>query len=150
MKKTIIYFLLIVITATISSVFTSIYLEAPAKETPKKNMVDIMNLIYKELELEEAQIDKFNSLTGKFHMDGKLLSKKIRANSREYYKEFTIDTLDTNALSRLASDYGMLQSQLRSFTTKYYSDMEKLLNPNQLQKLKSIYLDALEQTKEEK
>ncbi len=147
MKTAIQYFLIIVITATISSVITGLYLSRIKSEAPKKDMVHIMNLIYEELELENVQIEKFNSLTGQFHMKGKLLSKEIQANSREYYKIFTLDRLDTIALSELATEYGTLQTRLRSLTTRYYRDMEDILNPHQLQKLKTIYLDALEQTK---
>lgn len=149
MKKTFTIFIIIVLTAIISSVITLLYVHnqicKPSEK--KRSMAEMMNLVYDELELKNEQIEKFNYITGVFHKNDKKIASEIKEINELYYSEFIKEQSDSTILHKLAVNYGEKQTQLKELTAWYYNETGKFLLKEQLIKLKNIYIEALKKSK---
>lgn len=152
MKKIIAILIIIALTAFISSFITRLYVHNQINNPTlkKKEMVEMMNLVYDELELKNEQIEKFNYVTGVFHKKEKQIISEIKEINEMYYTEFIKEQPDSTILRDLAENYGEKQTHLKELTAWYYNETSKFLLKDQLIKLKKIYIEALKISKKNK
>ncbi len=92
-----------------------------------------------QLALTPEQMDKFRVFNPIFRQRAKQIAVDLSLKREEMMQEMVSTTSDTILLKNLSFEIGALHSQLKIITFRYYSDIKKITNNEQQQKLADLF-----------
>ncbi len=101
-----------------------------------------------ELQLTPEQHNEFRRLRQQYHQNTWNITHTMRGKRLEILKEMSKQKPDTLYLHQLAKDIGLLHTELKMETCRFYLDMKQQCTPDQQQKLFRIFKSMIAKEEE--
>ncbi len=105
-------------------------------EIPRKRFG---GFIRHELDLNDSQHMNFRKYRKNYNRQARAITLEMKNKRHELVSELYNENSDTIKLNKLANKIGILHSDLKKLTSKYYLDMKKDCNEEQRERLYDIF-----------
>lgn len=92
-----------------------------------------------ELNMNNAQMEKFKVINPAFRPKARFITIELAEKRREMLHEMASAGSDTSRLNELSDSIGILHSELKKITYRYYLEMKEICTPEQQVKLEKIF-----------
>ncbi len=138
-----VFFLLIINVAAISTILYHIYSEKSTSPTTAVNP-DAGKIITGELGLNPDQTDLFQQINSGYNQRSQKILDQLTEKRSEMLSELSEENPDTTILHLLADDIGKLHTNLKLLTIWNFIELKKICTPAQQQQLSKMYNDMME------
>jgi hypothetical protein len=138
-----VFFLLIVNVAAISTILYHIYSDKPASSSTEESY-SAGKIITNELGLSADQKDMFHSINSSYNQQSQKILDQLTEKRSEMLAELGEENPDTLILNTIANDIGDLHAALKLLTIENFLELKKICTTDQQLQLSKIYKDMLE------
>jgi Spy/CpxP family protein refolding chaperone len=92
-----------------------------------------------KLNLDGNQMDKFRKINPVFRQQARAITIELAAKRKQMLVEMASASADTNKLNALSDSIGILHSNLKKLTYKYYLDLKGICNAEQQKQLEQLF-----------
>ena len=94
-----------------------------------------------KLKLDGEQMDKFREINPVFRQQARAITIELSSKRKQMLEEMTAAKSDTNKLNALSDSIGLLHSNLKKLTYKYYLDIKTICTIEQQKQLEQLFSD---------
>jgi Spy/CpxP family protein refolding chaperone len=138
-----VFFLLIINIAAISTILYHIYSEKSTSPTTSESH-DVGKIITGELGLTPEQNKLFQDISKSYNIQSQKILDQLTQKRSEMLAELSEEIPDTTILHNLAKEIGELHTKLKLLTINDFLESKKICTPAQQQQLSKLYNDMLE------
>jgi Spy/CpxP family protein refolding chaperone len=91
------------------------------------------------LSLNNNQMDKFREFNPVFRHQARAITLELASKRMQMLNEMALPQSDTNKLNALSDSIGLLHSNLKKLTYKYYLDLKGICTAKQQEQLKQLF-----------
>jgi hypothetical protein len=92
-----------------------------------------------ELNMSNAQMEKFKVINPVFRPKARFITIELAEKRKQMLVEMAAAKSDTSRLNAFSDSIGVLHSELKKITYRYYLEMKGICNPEQQVKLEKIF-----------
>jgi len=97
-----------------------------------------------ELKLNDEQFQTFKEVGRKNFKQNREIAEKLDEKRLEFIDELTREIPNEGKLDNIAREIGDLHYQLKKNTIKHYSELKKILNPEQLEVMDKLFMQMIQ------